>query len=252
MKYTLIELTQRILESMDSDEVSSIDDTVESLAVANIIKECYFDIVSKLDLPEKESIFQLTASGDNTKPVLMYLPTNVLDLQRIKYNSNTVADPNWYDLVYLSWDDYLAMQNGLTTADSNVDSMTITEDGQTFTFKYKTDTVPYYYSSFNDNTLLFDSFDSAVNSTLVGAKTMCFGSIEAEFSLTDNYVPDLDARQFQLLLQAAKAQTFVELKQVENPKAERKERKNEIVAQRTKHAVDKRTGSQTYRRYGRK
>jgi hypothetical protein len=51
VKYTLLELTQRILESMDSDEVDSIEDSPESLAVANIIKECYFDILGKLDLP---------------------------------------------------------------------------------------------------------------------------------------------------------------------------------------------------------
>ena len=60
MRYSLIELVQRILESMDSDEVDSISDTVESLAVANSGKECYFDIISNLDLPEKVDIFQLT------------------------------------------------------------------------------------------------------------------------------------------------------------------------------------------------
>lgn len=252
MKYTLIELTQRILESMDSDEVSSISDTVESAAVANIIKECYFDIVGKLDLPEKESIFQMTASGDNTKPCVMYLPENVLNLQRIKYNSDSISDPNWYDLQFIEWDDYLDRQNGLVLSDSNVDSMTVTEDGHTFTFKFKNDAVPLLYTSFNDHTILFDSFDASQNSTLVAAKTMCFGSIEPEFTMSDTYVPDLDAQQFQLLLQASKAQAFVELKQVTNPKAENKERKNEIMTQRTKHAIDRRGGSQTYRGYGRK
>lgn len=42
MKYTLLELTQRILESMNSDEVNSIGDTEESMTVANIIKESLF------------------------------------------------------------------------------------------------------------------------------------------------------------------------------------------------------------------
>ena len=68
MRYSLIELVQRILESMDSDEVDSITDTVESLAVANIVKECYYDIISNLDLPERKDIFQLDGSGDSTKP----------------------------------------------------------------------------------------------------------------------------------------------------------------------------------------
>ncbi|RUP39331.1 MAG: hypothetical protein EKK63_10045 [Acinetobacter sp.] len=252
MKYTLIELVQRILESMDSDEVDSINDSPESLAVANVVKECYFDIVGKLDLPEKESIFQMTPSGDSNKPTLMYLPENIINLQRMKYNSASVSDPNWYDLNYLPWDDFLDMQNGLLTTETNVGSMTIIEDGHTFTFKYRNDVLPQFYASFNDRTILFDSYDSLVNTTLVASKTMCFGSIEPDFTLSDTFVPELDAQQFQLLLQASKAQAFVELKQVENPKAERKERKNEILAQRTKHAIDRRGGSQTYRRYGRK
>jgi hypothetical protein len=81
---------------------------------------------------------------------------------------------------------------------------------------------------------------------------LCYGGMIAEFDLEDSYVPELDPRQFQLLLQASKAQAFTELKQVENPKAEKKERRNIITAQRTKHAIDRRGGSKTYRGYGRK
>lgn len=252
MRYTLVELVQRILESMDSDEVSSINDTTEALAVANIVKECYFNLVGKLDFPEMEDIFQLTGSGDSTKPCLMYLPTNVLDLNKVKYNSSSTSDPQWYDLQYQTLDQYLDQMSSLDIDDTNVDSMTVTENGQTFTFKYRNDSLPNYYTSFNDRTLLFDAYDASVNTTLVGAKTLCYGAIEPTFSLVDTFTPDLDPRQFDLLLNASKAQAFVELKQIQNPKAEVKERKGEINAQRTKHAIDRRTGSQTYRGYGRK
>lgn len=52
MNYTLLDMVQRILEAMESDEVNNYDDTPESLAVANIIKEVYYDIISTLDIPE--------------------------------------------------------------------------------------------------------------------------------------------------------------------------------------------------------
>ena len=52
MKYTLLEMTQDILSNMSSDEVNSISDTPESLQVATIIKQKYYDIVSRGDLPE--------------------------------------------------------------------------------------------------------------------------------------------------------------------------------------------------------
>jgi hypothetical protein len=252
MRYTLLELTQRILESMDSDEVSSIDDTVESLAVAHIVKECYFNLVGKLDFPEQEDIFQLTGSGDSTKPCVMYLPQDVLDLNRVKYNSSTVGDPVWYDLQYQTLDQYLDQMSSLDIDDDNVGAMTLVENGQTFTFKYRNDQLPNFYTSFNDRTILFDSYSATANTTLVGTKTMCYGAVEPTFTMEDTHTPDLDPRQFDLLLNAAKAQAFVELKQIQNPKAEIKERKGEINAQRTKHAIDRRTGSQTYRGYGRK
>lgn len=252
MRYTLIELVQRILESMDSDEVDSIEDTVEAMAVANIVKECYFNIIGKLDLPENADIFQLTGSGSSDQPCLMYLPADVLDLNRVKYNQNTVADPQWYDLSFQTLDQYLDQMSSLDADDDNVGTMTVVQNGQTFTFKFRNDQLPSFYTSFNDNTLLFDSYDSAVNTTLVGQKTMCYGQMEPTFTLEDTYTPDLDPRQFDLLLNAAKAQAFVELKQIQNPKAETKERKGEINAQRTKHAIDRRGGSQTYRGYGRK
>ena len=69
---------------------------------------------------------------------------------------------------------------------------------------------------------------------------------------TIDYVPDLDARQFQLLLQASKAQAFYELKQVENPKAEKKERKNTILAQRTKANVRLTNAFDAAPKFGRK
>ena len=239
-------MTQRILESLGSDEVDSIEDTEEASAVANIIKECYYEIVGRNDLPEDRDIYQLTASGDSSKPTLMYMPDEALELKLLKYND----DGSWYEVRPVSLDEFITRTGTLDDTLDTVGSMTITNRlSQTFTFKYRNDVIPNVYTSFDDDTLLFDSYDSDVNSTLVGAKTMCWGLIEPDFTMTDAFTPNLDARQFQLLLQAAKAQSFVELKQVENPKAERKERRNEIVAQRTKQKVGERL---KYRGYGRK
>ena len=68
MRYTLLDMTKRILESMESDEVSDINETPEAVSVANIIKECYFDIIGQHAPDETEGIYKLDASGDNLKP----------------------------------------------------------------------------------------------------------------------------------------------------------------------------------------
>lgn len=253
MKYTLLEMTQRILGSMDSDEVNTIGETSESQEVAHIIKECYFDIVSKMDLPEENQLFQLTPSSDDTKPTLMFLPETVMDLQSVKYNiSDVLADPEYADVFFLPLDEFIRRNFSMSVDMDEVDSMTVETDRGDFLFKFMNDRHPSYYTTIDDNTLIFDSFDSEIEDTLTASRTLCWGQVVPTWVMDDDFTPDLDARQFQLLLQSAKAQAFVELKQVENPKAEKKERRNEILAQRTKHAIDKRTGSQTYRGYGRK
>lgn len=91
MKYTLLNMTQDILSSMSADEVNSISDTSESLQVANIIKQKYFDLINRVPLPEHEQMVQLNPSLDSTAPVLMYIPDGIADLKWLKYfNSNVL------------------------------------------------------------------------------------------------------------------------------------------------------------------
>lgn len=85
-------MTQNVLSRMSSDEVNSISDTPESLQVANIIKNKYFDIVSRVQLPEHEQLIQLDPSLDSTSPVLMYIPDGIADLKWLKYFDTNVLD----------------------------------------------------------------------------------------------------------------------------------------------------------------
>lgn len=85
MKYSLLQMTQDILSNMSSDEVNSISDTSESLQVATIIKQKYYDIVSRGDLPNHNQLFQLNGSLDQTKPTLMTVPDGIGRIEYIKY-----------------------------------------------------------------------------------------------------------------------------------------------------------------------
>lgn len=235
MKYTLLEMTQRILESLGSDEVNSINDTVESIDVAKTIKETYYYLISKMDHTENKSLFQLTPSGNNSKPVLMTLPSNVLQLEWIKYNTpDSSSNSNFQEVHFLPLEDFVNRYVNLKESDSNVATMTIPFNGTNFTFKYRNDKEPQYYTTVDENSIIFDSYDSSLDTTLQASKTLCFGLLEPTFLLQDNFIPKLDSQNFQQLLNEAKAQAFIEIKQVENPKAEYRARKSHITVQRTK------------------
>lgn len=235
---------------MDSDEVNTIYGTAESTAVANIAKECYFDIVGDIGLREHRSLFQLTASGDNTKPVKMTLPTAAITIESLEYNVGTLLAPEYTTLTFVDLETFLQRQNNLTG--TGTDTMTLSINSGSFVFNHYTDRWPTYYTTVDDQTLLFDAYDIDEETTLTASRTRAFGLLNQTFTMADAFVPVLDNRQFQLWLQATKAQSFVELKQSENPKAEKKERRNWILARKTKDSVDNRPAIYKRTGYGRK
>jgi hypothetical protein len=88
-KLTLLEMTQDIMSDMDSDEINSINDSVEALQVAQIIKTTYYNIIDGKDYAFLYELFQMDASGTATRPTHMSLPEDVIDLKWIKYNCRT-------------------------------------------------------------------------------------------------------------------------------------------------------------------
>jgi len=89
---TLLTMTQNILSAMSSDEVNSIGDTVESMQVANIIQNKYYDIVARGDLRLDEQLFQLNPSDTTALPTLMYLPAGVSRISWMQYYDTNPTD----------------------------------------------------------------------------------------------------------------------------------------------------------------
>ena len=62
MRMTLLEIVQDVLNDIDSDNVNSIRDTVESEQVAAIVKSCYFEMIGNRNWPHLKKLFQLEHS----------------------------------------------------------------------------------------------------------------------------------------------------------------------------------------------
>lgn len=235
MRYTLLELTKRILESMESDEISDINETPEAVAVANIIKECYFDIAGQFNPAELVGLYKLDASTDSNLPCIMTVPSHASRIEWLQYNIDEPALPNWQPLRYMANDEYFYMQSGLDLDDPNLHQMTVDINATEFVFHYRDDAYPTYYTVFDDYTVVFDSYLASEESTLTQVRSLAYGPLVADFEFENEWTPDLDPRQFQLLLQEAKATAFVELKQTSNPRAEAKARRNAILTQKNKY-----------------
>jgi hypothetical protein len=236
MKYTLLEMVQTILSSMDSDEVETISDTPESYQVAVVIRTAYMDIVSRPDLPEHFDLVQLTET-DSTTPVKMTVPDEVANIQWLKYNKETIGDTNLQmrAVIYKPLPDFLEMMYMIPEDGSNVETFSETIGNATVPFLYYNDKAPTYYTSYDDYTIIFDSYDSDVDTYLTSAKTLAYARTVIPFTMSDNFTPDLDEGQFALLLNEAKSLAWAELKQTSHAKAEQAARRGWVRLERTKH-----------------
>jgi hypothetical protein len=93
----LLNIVQNILASMSSDEVNSIGDTVESLQVAQIVQNKYYDIVARGDLTLDEQLYQLVPPDTLTIPVVMQLPQGCSRIDWLQYFDTNPLDNTQID-----------------------------------------------------------------------------------------------------------------------------------------------------------
>lgn len=241
MRMSLLDIVQDILSAMDSDEVNSIGDSTEAQQVATAVKHAYLDIVSRANLPEHFDLFELNASGDPNKPTLMHLPTDVLNLLWVKYDKRLTGetDPSYMKVSYLPQD--IFFDQVLTyRSQGQADTVSYTIDGpnsSSINIIGLNNKAPDFYTSFNDRDIIFDSYDASLDTTLMKNKSLAYGELGKAFLMEDDFVPDLDPRQFSLLYNEAKASCFADLKQVENARAESKVKKGWVTLQHQKSAI---------------
>lgn len=255
MRLTLLEMVQHILSAMGSDEVSNYDDTVESYQVALLIKQAFYDCAVELGLPEHDSLFQLTASGDSNKPCLMTVPNTVTRLDQILYDNKEDSDTTsaYKEVKWMDFDEFLKMQTALDgESTSYVGEQVVTNNSQSFNVKYRKDMFPTYFTSPDNVTIVFDGYRSDVDTTLAAAKTMCYGAVYPSFTLSNSAYPDLDATQFPYLLAKAKTRAFKELKQQNNEESAAETRKQKIIVQKRKDTLKKDPAIYDVQRFGRK
>jgi len=247
-KMSLLDIVQDIMSDMNSDEINSINDSVEALQVAQIVKSSYYNIVDGKDFPWFKELFQMSSSGTLNRPTHLTLPENVIDLDWIKYNCKKQSETRnrYKTILYKTPEEFFNIVNERVSTDSNIQ---IVSDPTGIQLNIITNQAPSYFTSFDDDTLVFDSFDSDVENTLQSSKTQCYGKRSVVFVIEDNFVPDMPVQMFSYLLNEAKSTCFAVLKQMPNAKAEQQamsqKRRMSQEAWRIKNGI-------TYPNYGRK
>lgn len=213
MKLTLLEYVQDILNDMDSDYVNSISDTTESEQVANIVKTTYYALLSNRNWPHTKRNIQITPSGDPALPTHMSLQSNIKELVSVHYNCVREGETRrlYRPMKWVENDAFLRKSLQLNNDESNVD---IIVDASGIELLIRNDIPPTCYTSFDDTNLVFDSYDSAVDDTLMGSKVQAIAYVFPDWTHEDTFIPDLPEEAVTVLLESAKSKAMFKLKQM--------------------------------------
>ena len=233
MTTTLLDMTQQILSPMDSDEVNSIGDTIESTQVANLIKETFDDIATQYDLPSIKRTFTLESAADVNQPTKMRIPDGTFSVEWIKYNitDGSGATDRYVTITYCAPESFLTISHARDSTATEVQTVTLDENTKIYVLD---NADPLYWTSFDDEFVMFDAFDSAVDTTIQASKTMAFGQTIPALVLADATVIDLPDELISLLRNEVRSMAFDLWKDGTTPKIDQAAERARIRAQRSK------------------
>jgi hypothetical protein len=111
------------------------------------------------------------------------------------------------------------------------------------------DQSPQYWTTFDDDYIVTDAYNSVLDATLKKSKTQALAYLLPTWEHTDDAIPNLPDEAFPALIEEAKSTAFVVLKQTANQKAEQKAARQSRWLSRK---AWKEHGGIQYQDYGRK
>lgn len=246
-KKTLLEIVQDIMSDMDSDNVNSISDTDEATQVAQIVKSTYDAMIANRNWPHTKRLISLQASTDLTLPTHMTITDDIKELISIYYDKHKQGETQlkYQEVKWMEPDDFLYYTNQRNSTSSTVLTVTDTSGIQLLIYN---NIAPTYYTSFNDQAIVFDSYDSAIDSTLQTSKTQARAYVIPSFSLSNTVIPDLPLEAFPSLIEEAKSKAQFKLHQMTDSKAEQESKRQSSWLSRKAWTIN---GGIKYPNYGR-
>lgn len=249
-KKTLLDMVQGILSDADADQVNNIGDTEESNQCARIIQSVYYDITDQMDVTHQQGIKQLEATSAST-PNVMTRPEGFYDIEWIQYDyvDSGSTDQRMEHVTYLEPVEFLRRTNLRTESDSNVEAVATTSG---FTVLVKNDKDPEWWTFLEgQNEIVFDSYDSAVDTNLQKSKSLAYGKTKPTLSLTDTATLDLP-RHLEIAVENIARAVFFDYYAELTPEVDRRRRRSEVRIQRQRRVTKGLNDTFTGPDYGRK
>jgi hypothetical protein len=251
-KLTLLQVVQKTLESLGSDEVNSINDSVEAEQVAQLAEDAYYELLNQKDYDFLRQLTQLESLADADFPNYLRIPVTHARIDQIKYDFTDPTDTNdpgtIKEIQYLLPWEFTNLLQRRNQLQSNVQVITSMNGVSLPIFN---DTIARWWTSFDDEFVVFDSYDNTIESTLQGNNSQVIAKVIPVFTQSDAFTPQAPVHFFQTWLNEVKSQAAIEIKQEVNQKAEQKARRGLAVMRRAASRTNQSDGKVRFGRNAR-
>lgn len=219
-RLSLLEIVQEVLSKMNHDNVNSITQTPESRQISQEAKTLYYDLMDREDWPHLLVLRNLDALGDTDRPNFMQIPENCTRVENIRYEITTSTDTSrkFADIHYLAPHEFMELMFTRKTEDTNV--VTITSNS--VDFFVINDHYPQYWTTFDDELIVFDSYDADEDETLQASKSIVLAKEIPTWTSTDTFIPDMPDQMFSVYIAELTAAAFAYWKQGASVKDEQR------------------------------
>jgi hypothetical protein len=263
-RYTNLKMVQKILNDMDSDQVSNITDTVESQQVFSILEDVYFQLMNNREWADNERLVRPWTTAPAQTPNVLKFDIDIKEITRIdidtqnyqrdpqnscySYESpDSLGTPRWKTVDYLSPDEFLTLTNGRDLNNSRFVPVTLPAEhlvdrdtGNEFTTGDTSVTIDTeadikYWTSFDNRRVVFDA---ARDFRPMGrCNTKALVKAHVYFDNDQDAIQDVPANFFPLWLEKAKAACSYKLRQVTDNVSEQEWRRQSSFLSRKQRPV---------------
>lgn len=191
-RLTLLKVVQNYLDYVDGFTVDSIQDSEEAQQAANIAEHVFYRVIDKnRDTPSQMFVGSLSGILDDTRPCVLRIPDEVNRIHDsvISYNVATDGGVFWQTVHLVSPEEFLKVVS-ISTEPENTEVMEVNG----IPFVILNDRFPMYCTTFDDETLIFDSYHKEYDDTLQESKSRVIGTQSTVFLQQDDFVIPLPDR----------------------------------------------------------
>jgi len=252
MKLTLLRVVQDVSRYMQGFDIDSVFDTDESTDIAYICERMYYHLAQRYNnIGWTGGVGTLEAVIDPNRPNYLRIPENVQKIQsaRIQYNAAKQKQNGtirYKDVKYLEPQQFLDRQLGMSDAIPNT---MVVNDPSGIEYVIKTDKAPDYCTSFDQELIVFDSYDNEEDTTLQQTKSRIEFTSEEVFLIQDDFIVPIPSDLSTLYTDLCIVEASTQLRQEPAQEVQRRARAALIRMQQKSNTIGSQGKKITYGRH---